>query len=218
NPGGLLTSAVQIADDLRESAVIVGARGRIPVGATAINATPRERRGWGPGGVLADAGAASASEVVAGALRDSDRACIVGSRTFGKGSVQTLLPLDNGDAVKLTTARYYTPGGTSIQALGIEPDLVIDAKGAQAAGWSESTLPGHLAADGGEDGQPGQVLDGEEPVKAAMDALRRLAQGAECAPPAPPAKATAPAGAGATDTATDTDTDTDADADADEGQ
>ena len=98
--------------------------------------------------------------------------------------MQTLLPLDNGDAVKLTTARYYTAGGTSIQARGIEPDLVIDGKGAPANHYAESSLPGHLAADGEEGGRPGQVLDGEEPVKAAMDALRRLAGGGACVLPA----------------------------------
>ena len=75
--------------------------------------------------VLVDAGSASASEVLAGALRDNQRARVVGSRTFGKGSVQTLLPLDNGDSVKLTTARYYTPSGKSIQARGIQPDVVL---------------------------------------------------------------------------------------------
>ncbi|WP_252510952.1 S41 family peptidase, partial [Acinetobacter baumannii] len=75
--------------------------------------------------VLADAGSASASEVLAGALRDNKRARVVGSRTFGKGSVQTVLPLDNGDSVKLTTARYYTPSGKSIQATGIVPDVEL---------------------------------------------------------------------------------------------
>src|SRR3546814_16620997 len=82
-----------------------------------------------PVAVLVDAGSASASEVLAGALHDNGRARIVGSRTFGKGSVQTLLPLDNGDSVKLTTARSYTPSGKSIQARGIEPDVVLKPKG-----------------------------------------------------------------------------------------
>src|SRR5690606_37245592 len=111
------------------------------------------------------------------------RACIVGSRTFGKGSVQTVMPLDNGDAVKLTTARYYTPDGTSIQARGIEPDVVIDGKGEAMDGLGETALPGHLAADGGEDGGAGEVLGGEEPVTAAMAVLRRLADGGPCEPP-----------------------------------
>src|SRR3546814_2238747 len=82
-----------------------------------------------PVAVLVDAGSASASEVLAGALHDNGRARIVGSRTFGKGSVQTLLPLDNGDSVKLTTARYYTPSGKSIQARGIDPDVVLKPEG-----------------------------------------------------------------------------------------
>ncbi|MFR0657143.1 S41 family peptidase, partial [Pantoea sp. SIMBA_079] len=80
-----------------------------------------------------DVGSASASEVLAGALRDNERARIVGSRTFGKGSVQTVLPLDNGDSVKLTTARYYTPSGRSIQARGIDPDVVLRPENADDA-------------------------------------------------------------------------------------
>jgi len=182
NPGGLLTSAVQIADDLLERGGIVSTRGRIQVGDTAFSATPGDRMDGRPVVVLVDAGSASASEVLAGALGDNGRACIVGSRTFGKGSVQTVMPLDNGDAVKLTTARYYTPDGTSIQARGIEPDIVIDGKGGMAGGFGEAALPGHLAADGGEDGGPGDVLMGEEPVNAALAVLRRLAEGGSCAP------------------------------------
>ena len=191
NPGGLLTSAVQIADDLLEGGGIVSTRGRIQAGDTAFNATPGDRMRGRPVVVLVDAGSASASEVLAGALRDNDRACIVGSRTFGKGSVQTVLPLDNGDAVKLTTARYYTPDGTSIQARGIEPDLVLDGKDGTPRGYVEAALPGHLAADGEEGSGPGHVLDGDEPVRQAMAALRRLVAGGSCAPP--PDAASAPA-------------------------
>src|SRR5690606_21770557 len=150
NPGGLLTSAVQIADDLLEGGGIVSTRGRLPAGDTPFNATPGDRMRGRPIVVLVDAGSASASEVLAGALRDNGRACIVGSRTFGKGSVQTVLPLDNGDAVKLTTARYYTPDGTSIQARGIEPELVLDSEDGKPRGFVEAALPGHLAADGEE--------------------------------------------------------------------
>src|SRR5690606_29425734 len=96
--------------------------------------TPGDRLKGAPLVLIVDAGTASAAEVLAGALRDNGRARIVGSRTFGKGSVQTLLPLDNGDSVKLTTARYYTPSGKSIQALGIAPDVVLHAEGEAAAG------------------------------------------------------------------------------------
>ena len=194
NPGGLLTSAVQIADELLERGGIVSTRGRIQVGDTAFSATPGDRMDGRPVVVLVDAGSASASEVLAGALGDNGRACIVGSRTFGKGSVQTVMPLDNGDAVKLTTARYYTPDGTSIQARGIDPDVVIDGKGQLSAGFGEAALPGHLAADDGEDGGPGDVLGGDEPVRAAMAVLRRLAEGGPCVPPpdAPAPDASAP--------------------------
>jgi carboxyl-terminal processing protease len=87
--------------------------------------------------------------------------------------------------VKLTTARYFTPAGTSIQARGIEPDVVIDGKGEPARGFAEAALPGHLAAVGEEGTGPGQVLDGDEPVNAALAALRRLAEGGSCAPPPP---------------------------------
>ena len=101
--------------------------------------------------VLVDAGSASASEVLAGALRDNSRARVIGSRTFGKGSVQTVLPLDNGDSVKLTTARYYTPSGKSIQALGIIPDVVLHADKDAANGgkpdYTEASLPGHLRGE-----------------------------------------------------------------------
>jgi carboxyl-terminal processing protease len=129
--------------------------------------------------VLVDAGSASASEVLAGALRDNQRARVVGSRTFGKGSVQTVLPLDNGDSVKLTTARYYTPSGKSIQALGIVPDVELHAaKDAENGGkpdYTEASLRGHLAGD--EDDAPGtnagEVLEGDAPITAALNELKK---------------------------------------------
>jgi carboxyl-terminal processing protease len=120
--------------------------------------------------VLVDAGSASASEVLAGALRDNGRARVVGSRTFGKGSVQTLLPLDNGDSVKLTTARYYTPSGKSIQARGIEPDVVLhaakDATNGGRPGYSEarSRPPARRRRTAGANA--GEVLDGDGPITA----------------------------------------------------
>jgi carboxyl-terminal processing protease len=174
NPGGLLTAAVQIADELLDKGGIVSTRGRNPVVDTVFNATSGDRLQGAPVVVLVDAGSASASEVLAAALRDNGRARVVGSRTFGKGSVQTVLPLDNGDAVKLTTARYYTPSGRSIQARGIEPDVVLKPEGARSAGnYSESALPGHLRGDQETAGQGvGDVLDGDAPITAALGVLK----------------------------------------------
>lgn len=176
NPGGLLTSAVQVADDLLEKGGIVSTRGRNPVADTAFSATPGDRMRGAPVVVLVDAGSASASEVLAAALRDNQRAQVVGSRTFGKGSVQTVLPLDNGDAVKLTTARYYTPSGRSIQARGIDPDVVLKPDGAAArpGEYSEAALPGHLRGDQETDGiGVGDVLEGEAPITAALAVLKK---------------------------------------------
>jgi carboxyl-terminal processing protease len=174
NPGGLLTAAVQIADELLDKGGIVSTRGRNPVVDTVFNATAGDRLRGAPVVVLVDAGSASASEVLAAALRDNGRARVVGSRTFGKGSVQTVLPLDNGDAVKLTTARYFTPSGRSIQARGIEPDVVLKPEGARSAGsYSESALPGHLRGDQEAAGQGvGDVLDGDAPIAAALGVLK----------------------------------------------
>ena len=133
---------------------------------------------------LVDAGSASAAEVLAGALTDNHRARIVGSRTFSKGSVQTLLPLDNGDSIKLTTARYYTPSGKSIQARGIQPDVVLhpakDAVNGGHVDYAEALLPGHLRGEDeatggvGEAGSnAGDVLDGDAPIAAALVELKK---------------------------------------------
>jgi carboxyl-terminal processing protease len=178
NPGGLLTAAVQIADELLDKGKIVSTRGRVPISDAEFSATPGDRLGGAPVVVLVDAGSASASEVLAGALKDNGRARVVGSRTFGKGSVQTLLPLDNGDSVKLTTARYYTPSGKSIQARGIEPDVVLhaakDARNGGRADYSEAMLPGHLRGDEETAGaNAGEVLEGDMPVAAALAELKK---------------------------------------------
>jgi carboxyl-terminal processing protease len=179
NPGGLLVGAVQIADELLDKGGIVSTRGRQLIGDTRFDATPGDRLAGAPVVVLVDAGSASASEVLAGALRDNRRARVVGSRTFGKGSVQTLLPLDNGDSVKLTTARYYTPSGQSIQALGIAPDVVLrPAEGDSRPRIArEAVLPRHLTAEGEavEGDNAGEVLPGNAPVEAALAELRRMA-------------------------------------------
>lgn len=178
NPGGLLTAAVQIADDLLEAGKIVSTRGRIAISDAEFGATPGDRLAGAPVVLLVDAGSASASEVLAGALRDNGRARVVGSRTFGKGSVQTLLPLDNGDSVKLTTARYFTPSGKSIQALGIVPDVVLhpakDAQDGGRAGVTEASLRGHLSGDEDLPGaNAGEVLEGEAPIAAALAELKK---------------------------------------------
>ena len=177
NPGGLLVSAVQIADDLLDKGGIVSTRGRVALSDTSFNATPGDRLDGAPLVVLVDAGSASAAEVLAGALKDNGRARIVGSRTFGKGSVQTLLPLGNGDSVKLTTARYYTPDGTSIQAVGIVPDVVLhpgsDASNGGQPRVTEAELPGHLRGDAEGAKPDGEVLDGEAPIRAALEVLKR---------------------------------------------
>lgn len=181
NPGGLLTAAVQIADALLESGTIVSTRGRMPISDAVFSATPGDRLQGAPVVVLVDAGSASASEVLAGALRDNGRARVVGSRTFGKGSVQTLLPLDNGDSVKLTTARYYTPSGKSIQALGVTPDVLLHADKAAGhdgrVGYTEASLPGHLDGEGSQRSaeQAGEVLEGDSYITAALGELKKLA-------------------------------------------
>jgi carboxyl-terminal processing protease len=178
NPGGLLTAAVQIADELLERGRIVSTRGRLAAGDAEFSATAGDRIKGAPVVVIVDAGSASASEVLAGALRDHKRARVVGSRTFGKGSVQTLLPLDNGDSVKLTTARYYTPSGKSIQALGIEPDVVLHPGASTSNGgrsYTEAALPGHLAVEGTDvpGANAGEVLEGEAPIEAALAELKK---------------------------------------------
>lgn len=125
NPGGLLDTAVEVSDLLLDGGAIVSTRGRVSELDLSFTARPGDLLEGKPLVVLVDRGSASASEIVAGALKDNQRAVLMGQRTFGKGSVQTVLPLDDGHAVKLTTARYYTPAGTSIQAQGIEPDIVL---------------------------------------------------------------------------------------------
>lgn len=126
NPGGVLSAAVSVSDAFLKKGVIVYTEGRLDDAKLKFNAKPSDILDGAPIVVLVDGGSASASEIVAGALQDHKRAIIMGDKTFGKGSVQTILPMENGSALKLTTARYYTPSGTSIQAKGIEPDIKLD--------------------------------------------------------------------------------------------
>ena len=126
NPGGVFSAAVAVSDAFLKKGLIVYTEGRLSDAKLKFNAKPTDVLNGAPLVVLVNGGSASASEIVAGALQDHKRAVILGAKTFGKGSVQTILPMDNGSALKLTTARYYTPSGTSIQAAGIVPDIIIE--------------------------------------------------------------------------------------------
>jgi len=150
NPGGVLNAAVAVSDAFLDSGLVVYTDGRIEDSKMKFNATPGDILKGAPIVVLINAGSASASEIVAGALQDHKRAIIMGEKTFGKGSVQTILPTSSGGAVKLTTARYYTPSGRSIQAEGIAPDVAISkvklelAQASEFQPIKEADLTGHL--------------------------------------------------------------------------
>ncbi|WP_027256706.1 S41 family peptidase [Leisingera aquimarina] len=141
NPGGLLTQAIRVADSFLESGEIVSTRGRDPEDGERFNATPGDLADGKPIVVLINGGSASASEIVAGALQDHRRAIVIGTKSFGKGSVQTVMPLKGDGAMRLTTARYYTPSGRSIQALGVSPDIVVAQPRRRAAAEEESDSP-----------------------------------------------------------------------------
>ncbi len=126
NPGGLLTQAIAVSDAFLDKGEIVSTRGRNPQDSERFNAEPGDLTEGKPMVVLINGGSASASEIVTGALQDHRRAIVVGTKSFGKGSVQTVIPLRGEGAMRLTTARYYTPSGRSIQALGISPDIVVE--------------------------------------------------------------------------------------------
>ncbi|WP_027262381.1 S41 family peptidase [Sedimentitalea nanhaiensis] len=159
NPGGLLTQAIKVSDAFLDEGEIVSTRGRNVADGERFNATPGDLTGGKPMVVLINGGSASASEIVAGALQDHRRAIVVGTKSFGKGSVQTVMPLRGDGAMRLTTARYYTPSGRSIQALGVSPDIVVaqprrkpateeeDEAATSARSRSEADLRGRLNND-----------------------------------------------------------------------
>ncbi len=157
NPGGLLDQAVSVSDAFLERGEIVSTRGRNADETQRFNARPGDITKGKPVIVLINGGSASASEIVAGALQDHKRATLIGTRSFGKGSVQTIIPLRDNGALRLTTARYYTPSGRSIQAQGIDPDIQIfedvpdDIKGKDET-KGEAGLKGHLTNTGDEKG------------------------------------------------------------------
>jgi len=160
NPGGLLNEAISISDAFLEKGEIVSTRGREPGDGERYNANPGDVIDGKPVVVLINGGSASASEIVTGALQDHRRAIVVGTKSFGKGSVQTLIPLKGDGAMRLTTARYYTPSGRSIQSLGISPDIVVnqprraegegteaEAAAEAATARSEASLRGAISND-----------------------------------------------------------------------
>jgi len=163
NPGGLLDQAIAVSDAFLKQGEIVSTRGRSPEDVQRFNARTGDLAEEKPIVILINGGSASASEIVAGALQDHRRALVLGTRSFGKGSVQTLIPLGGEGAIRLTTARYYTPSGTSIQAKGITPDIVVEQKKLEKIEEprrrrSESTLRGHLE---GEEEDPQDKIIGD---------------------------------------------------------
>ena len=184
NPGGVLGGAVEVVDAFIDDGLIVYTQGRLENSGAEFKATPNNPSQGVPLIVLINGGSASASEIVAGALQDHKRAIIMGTQSFGKGSVQTVLPLTEDRAIKLTTALYYTPGGRSIQALGITPDITVDrgqvTSIADSAAYRESDLTGHLAnGNGTPTGTTGQtqalrVLVNDYQLNEALNLLKGL--------------------------------------------
>lgn len=178
NPGGLLTQAIRVSDAFLETGEIVSTRGRNPADGDRFNATSGDLAEGKPIVVLINGGSASASEIVAGALQDHRRAIVVGTKSFGKGSVQTVMPLRGEGAMRLTTARYYTPSGRSIQALGVSPDIVVEQprrvpseeedEPASAVGQrSEADLRGSLNNDSLSEDEIRQIEEDREKAEAA---------------------------------------------------
>ncbi|KUF10616.1 S41 family peptidase [Pseudoponticoccus marisrubri] len=178
NPGGLLNQAIKVSDAFLEAGEIVSTRGRDPADGDRHNATPGDLAEGKPLVVLINGGSASASEIVAGALQDHRRAIVVGTKSFGKGSVQTVMPLRGDGAMRLTTARYYTPSGRSIQALGVSPDIVVeqprrdpnaeeDADSQDPFARSEADLRGRLDNDSLSEEEVRQIEEDRAKAEAA---------------------------------------------------
>jgi len=180
NPGGLLDEAIAVSDAFLDQGEIVSTRGRHAEDAQRYNARPGDMADGLPIVVLVNGGSASASEIVAGALQDHRRAVVMGTTSFGKGSVQTIIPLSGNGAMRLTTARYYTPSGRSIQGVGIEPDIRVEQARLEKVDTSprrrEADLPGHLENSGGSVAPVETPGDGESATPTASQEDYQLAR------------------------------------------
>ena len=185
NPGGVLQASVDVVDAFVDSGRVVYTEGRLQAAANEYFANAETVAPDLPVVVLINGGSASAAEIVAGALQDHGRAVVMGTRSFGKGSVQSVLPLDGDRAIKLTTSLYYTPDGRSIQAQGIEPDIVVEEafitrRSRNVAQFAEADLPGSLENRNGVDGNSAplvsaaEVLTTDYPLNEALNLLKGL--------------------------------------------
>ena len=205
NPGGLLEQAISVSDTFLDHGEIVSTRGRKPEDTQRFNAKPGDAAAGLPLVVLINGGSASASEIVAGALQDHHRAVIMGTQSFGKGSVQTIIPLSGHGAIRLTTSRYYTPSGRSIQQLGITPDIEVhqarieDLEAPAGMRRREADLKGALRNDNATGGAPPAAATAKPPASApsapapAAPAPAAPTTPAPAAPAAPAPGATPPA-------------------------